>query len=441
MVISPETSPEAELFANLAKRSSIPILSFSATSLASIPSQARFFVHSAANTNSQAAPVASILEAFQWRAAVLLLEESTYGISIVSALIHEFQGHGHGHRVRGIMDSVAVPADATDSRLDVVFLAVKNMPARVVVVHVTSALAVRLFRRAMAAGMMSEGYVWIATSAVGDAVDSLSPGDLDCLQGVVSLRVHVQATEQVRNFSRRFKQRFRQENPATHDTVSVPVWLLWLYDTAWATTTAADRSFRTTTHAAGTGLADAVLSTRFHGLAGSFRLVDGQWQIPATYEIVNIIGAGARTVGFWTPEFGISTSLYPRSGKELKQILWPGETAVVPVGWSESPNGRPLRVAVPVKRGFSQFVNISGDPRTGREIITGYCIDVFHAATAKLAHPVAYQYVPVNDNSESYDMLVNLVHENKVDAVVADMTITASRMKLVSFTVPFAESG
>lgn len=104
--------------------------------------------------------------------------------------------------------------------------------------------------------------------------------------------------------------------------------------------------------------------------------------------------------------------MYPRSGKELKQILWPGETAVVPVGWSESPNGRPLRVAVPVKRGFIQFVNISGDPRTGREIITGYCIDVFHAATAKLAHPVAYQYVPVNDNSESYDTLVNLVHEN-----------------------------
>lgn len=138
-------------------------------------------MHSAANTNSQAAPVASILEAFQWRAAVLLLEESTYGISIVSALVHEFQGHEHGHRVRGIMDSVAVPADATDSRLDVVFLAVKNMPARVVVVHVTSALAVRLFRRAMAAGMMSEGYVWIATSAVGDAADSLSPGDLDCL--------------------------------------------------------------------------------------------------------------------------------------------------------------------------------------------------------------------------------------------------------------------
>ncbi|KAM3276031.1 hypothetical protein ACQJBY_044417 [Aegilops geniculata] len=441
IIISPRTSSEAELFADLAKRSHIPILSFSGSSPTSGPSTARFLVHTAANTNSQAAPIAAILEAFEWRAAVVLHEESAEGVGIVSALVHEFQGHGHS--IRGVMDSVGVPADATDSRLDAVLLAAKKMPPRVFVVHMPSALAARLFHRAMAAGMVSEGYAWIATSAVGDEADGLSPGDAGCMQGVVSLRNHVEATDQARNFSRRFRVRFRQENLGTDDTVhdpSVPVWLLCSYDTVWALATAAETSRRATQ--AATALADALLDTRLHGLAGSFRLVDGQPQTTAAYEIVNVIGKGARTIGFWTPEAGISTSLYPRSGKQLKQVIWPGETAAVPTGWSETPSGHPLRVAVPVKRGFRQFVNISGDPRMERATtITGYCIDVFHAATAKLAYPVAYQYVPVNHSSESYDALVNLVHEKKVGAVVADVTITASRMKLVSFTVPFAESG
>lgn len=409
IIISPQTSAEVELFASVANRSNIPIISLAATSPASSSSQARFFLRTAASSNSQlAAPIAAILEAFAWHAAVLLHEDSLYGIGILPTLVHAFRGHGYGARV--VMDSVAVPVDATDSRLDAVLLAVKTVPERVYVVHMLPALAVRLFRRATVAGMMSEGYVWIATTGVGAAADSLSPGGIDYMQGVVSLRPYVQATDQVRSFSRRFKARFRQENPATItddavDDPSVSMTLLWLYDTAWATATAAEVSFRT---ANGT-LLNALLNTTFHGLAGRFRLADGQLQI-AAYEVVNIIGKGSRTVGFWTPEFGISKSLYPRSGRELKQILWPGETAAVPMGWSLSPIGRLLRVVVPVKRGFNQFVKISSDPSTERATITGYCIDVFSAVMAKLAYPVAYQFVP-DDSSRSYAALVDLVHD------------------------------
>lgn len=80
----------------------------------------------------------------------------------------------------------------------------------------------------------------------------------------------------------------------------------------------------------------------------------------------------------------------PRFGNKLKQVLWPGETASVPIGWSESPEGRPLRVAVPMMRGFSQFVQISGNTSAANESVTGYCIDVFYAVMERLNYPLAY---------------------------------------------------
>jgi hypothetical protein len=48
----------------------------------------------------------------------------------------------------------------------------------------------------------------------------------------------------------------------------------------------------------GKTLLGAVLNTTFDGLAGRFRLVNGLPQV-STYEVVNIISKGARTVGFW----------------------------------------------------------------------------------------------------------------------------------------------
>ncbi|XP_044431843.1 glutamate receptor 2.7 [Triticum aestivum] len=405
-IISPQTSSEdAELFAGIAEHSNIPILSSStATSPASSSSlRSRFFVRTAPNISSQAAPIAAILEAFAWRAAVLLHEDSPYGVGLLSALVHAFQGS------RGLTDSVAVPRDATDSRVDAALLALKTMPTKVYIVHMPPALAACLFRRAVVAGMMSEGYVWVTTAGVGNAADSLpNPGDIDYMQGAVSLRPYVPATDQVRSFWRRFKARFRQENPGLeHDDPTVPVTLLWLYDTAWAAAAAAETTFRT---AQPTAFIDALLVTKFDGLVGRFGLVDGQLQV-SVYEIMNIIGNGARTVGFWVPGLGITTSLYPSGArKELKQILWPGETAAVPIGWNKSPSRGSLRVGVPVRRGFTEFVEISTDPSIATDRVSGYCIDVFNAVM-------------------------------KADAVVGDVTIRSGRMKVVSFTTPFTDTG
>ncbi|CAM0909125.1 unnamed protein product [Alopecurus aequalis] len=454
-IIGPPTSAEAGFVAHIGDRAHVPVLSYSATSPALSAAQTPFFVRTAANDSFQTAPVAAILGAFMWRAASVLYEDSPYGTGILPALADALQGVG-----ANIMDRVSVPTDAADARIDAVLYQLMAMPTRVYVVHMLYPLAARLFLRAKKAGMMSEEYVWIATDGVGGFMDRLSPEDVDAMQGVVSLQPYVQVTDNVKNFSARLRTRSRLEYPGDADVVDSTVMRLWAYDTAWAIASAVEaarvpsppafqtpQQISTMTDLDRLGVSDtgamllkAVLATTFDGISGKFKLVDGQLQLQA-YEVVNIIGKGAREVGFWTPESGISQGLNPDSAKVLKQILWPGEPGSTPKGWTVSPNGRMLRVAVPVKHGFKQFVDVSENSTTGETKITGYCIDVFDEVMKNLPYPVSYQYVPTNVSSNSYAKLVDMVRDQEVDMVVGDVTIRASRMAGVDFTMPFTESG
>ncbi|AQK75635.1 Glutamate receptor 2.7 [Zea mays] len=431
------------------------MLSSSATSPALSPAQTPFFVRTAPNDSFQAAPVAAALATFGWRAAVVVYEDSPYGSGILPALAGALQGVG----VR-IMDRAAVPGDG---RIDALLYRFKAMPTRVFVVHMNARLAARFFRRARLAGMMTEDYAWVATDGVGGVVDALSPDDISAMEGVLSLRPFVQMTDRVGNFSARFRERLRREYPSAdvyypHDPTVV---MLWTYDTAWAIAAAAEAAgvsspaFQTRQQstaatdldrlgvsATGATLLKAVRETTFRGLAGNFTLLDGQLQPPA-YEFVNVVGKSSRAVGFWTPDDGITQTLGADGAKGMRRtIFWPGDSTSAPRGWVVSPNGHKLRVAVPVKNGFKEFVDVGGESATAEHPnITGYCIEVFDAVMSKMPYPVSYEYEPFPDSSESYENIVSLVPEQVADIVVGDVTITASRMSKVDFSMPFTDSG
>ncbi|KAF5935239.1 hypothetical protein HYC85_026368 [Camellia sinensis] len=184
-------------------------------------------------------------------------------------------------------------------------------------------------------------------------------------------------------------------------------------------------------------------AVRFRGLSGNFSFVNGQLQSSA-FEIVNVIGNGPRVIGFWMPEHGIvrefkfevvnTTYNYLTSKANLKAIIWPG------MGGANK--WKVLRVGVPVKNGYSDFVMVTKDAITNTTKVTGYCIDVFDATTAALPYAVRYEYIPFERApggkvGSYYD---NMVYQ-KFDAVVGDVTIRADRSKYVDFTLPYTESG
>ena len=77
--------------------------------------------------------------------------------------------------------------------------------------------------------------------------------------------------------------------------------------------------------------------------------------------------------------------------------MWPGDLTAVPKGleW-EMLTGKKLRIGVPVKQGFREFVNREWNPLTNRNG-SGFCIEVFGTVMASLPYNVPYEYIPFED--------------------------------------------
>ncbi|CAI9098701.1 OLC1v1035392C1 [Oldenlandia corymbosa var. corymbosa] len=218
---------------------------------------------------------------------------------------------------------------------------------------------------------------------------------------------------------------------------------LWAYDTVWALAMAAEKMLNLSVSKIGPRLLTELLRTNFIGLSGKFQLVDGQLQ-PTAFEIFNVIESGDRIVGYWTPSCGLSKSLSPNSSKELKAIMWPGETLVPPKAFPV-PVTRKLKVGVPKKPGFEEFINVQFDPLTKQFNVSGFSIDVFHETRKLLPFKLDFEFVPfVNATGQSNGSYTDLLHkivDQTYDFVVGDIAILVNRSKSVNFTLPYTESG
>ncbi|PRQ24198.1 putative periplasmic binding protein-like I [Rosa chinensis] len=193
----------------------------------------------------------------------------------------------------------------------------------------------------------------------------------------------------------------------------------------------------------GQKLVRALSGTKFEGLAGDFNVVEGELQ-SSTYKIINVIGATTKDIALWTPEKGMVSTNTSKTCTNSKCIFgtikWPGDSFSVPKGWEIPTNRKKLRIGVPLKDGFTEFVKITKDPYTNTTAVTGFCIDVFHAAVKLLPYHLPHEFIPYENSSGSmagtYD---DLVYE-KFDAVVGDTTIRTNRSLYVDFTMPYTES-
>lgn len=145
-----------------------------------------------------------------------------------------------------------------------------------------------------------------------------------------------------------------------------------------------------------------LLRTRFKGLSGEFSLVNRQLQI-SDFEIRNVIGNGERSIGYWTPDRGLSrdpdslniSSTYSTSVNVLRSIIWPGDSTVKPMYWAVPTSGRRLKVGVPVKDGFTEFAKLQQFQNTTEYNITGFCADVFRELLLNLPFKIENpQYIP-----------------------------------------------
>lgn len=458
-ILGPQTWTEGKLIMELGRKAHVPVISFTdrGGSLSYTPSP--YFIRPTPHDLDQAKAFASICQGFEWHEAVVLYEDTNYGTRFLSMLNKAFQDADIQ-----LAHVVAISTSAEDRHIMNELKKLMKMQTRVFLVHMNAVLGSRLFLLAKKADMMSEGYAWLVTDSLGNSLNSIDSAAIECMEGVLGLKPHVPETKNLDNFRIRWKRNMLLMKPESTGR-ELNVYGLWAYDTIWALAMAVENigpvnpSFLDINHSKsgsdmfgvqfsqiGPKLVREMQNITFQGLTGEFHLIDGQLKA-SSLEIFNVLETGGKTIGYWTPDQGIIPKMssgtrqsYSTSMKELKTIIWPGDSTKQPKGVAI----KKLRVGVPKKYGFTEFVNVSDNLEKNQTTITGFSVDIFRSVLAQLNFTVEYEIIPfTNESGFSNGTYNDLLHNvgKAFDIAVGDITILADRARYVDFTLPYSESG
>jgi ionotropic glutamate receptor len=428
-VVGPQSSVLTRVVSNMANELQIPLLSFAATDPTLSSYQYPYFFRMAHDDSSQMTAIAALISHYNWRKVVAVYIDDDYGRNGMSVLDDELRNVG-----ARIVYKAVLPPEVSRSDIGSHLVQLAQMESRILVVHMNPDAGLKLFAEARYLKMLSTGYVWIATDWLSSAIDSdvLDSDTMSSLQGVIGLRLHTPLSDQLRAFTLRWNILVKARSVETH----LNVFGLYAYDTVWAIAQAIDmflskggnitfgsytQLFNTSGKKSerarlkvfreGPKLLQVLLRTNFTGRIGPVQLGQNGDLLNSTFEIINIAGTGFRKVSYWSSQSGLSVSPpesnQSRSGPQLHEVIWPGESKSVPRGWILPNDGRQLVIGVPRKAGFRVFVTSIN----GANMMSGFCIDVFTAAVNLLPYAVPFIFNSfVNGNSTpNYDQLVEQV--------------------------------
>uniref|UniRef100_M4FI32 Glutamate receptor n=2 Tax=Brassica campestris TaxID=3711 RepID=M4FI32_BRACM len=434
-IIGPRSSMQAEFMIKVANKFQVPTITFSATSplLKSIDNP--YFVRATIDDSFQVEAIAAIVKSFGWRSVVAIYADNEIGKEIMHSLSDALEDVE--------VQRSAISQEASDNQILKELYKLKTEQTRVFVINIDSSLGFRFLKKAREIGMMEEGYVWLLSNGMTHMMRD-NGRSLETMQGLLGVRSYVPQSKEREDFSLRWKRKFNKENSAG-DGTEPNVFALWAYDSVTALAMAVEKTnTKTYIKTYGPHLIEALSDIEFKGVAGEFKLINRQLE-SSTFEIINVVGDEERIIGSWTPSSGLVNAQSNKTtlllGKRFLPVIWPGNSTVFPKGWEIPTSGKKIKVGVPVKKGFLNFVEIKTDPISKVTTTTGYAIDIFEAALKKLPYSVIPQYYGYESPENNYNHLVQQLYEGKWDAVVGDITITANRSLYVDFTLPYSESG
>lgn len=443
VAIGPQSSGIAHVISHVVNELHVPLLSFGATDPTLAALQYPYLVRTTQSDYFQMYAIADLVEYYGWREVIAIFVDDDYGRGGISVL-----GDALAKQRAKISYKAAFPPHASQSAINDLLVGVNLMESRVYVVHVNPDTGLTIFSVAKSLGMMTNGYVWIATDWLPSLLDSsktADPDTMNLLQGVIALRHHTPDTDLKKKFNSRWN------NLKDNESVGFNSYALYAYDSVWLAARALDvylkeggkisfsddprlhqtngSNLRLTSlriFDGGQQFLQTILRMNFTGVSGQIQFDPEKNLVHPAYDILNIGGTGSRRVGYWSNYSHLSIIspeiLYTKPpntsfiNQGLYSVIWPGETTIKPRGWVFPNNGKPLRIAVPNRVDYRQFLAKDKGPPG----VKGYCIDVFEAAINLLPYPVPHTYMLYGDGKR------NPVYNNLVEAVAANVSIWVS---------------
>lgn len=437
--IGPQSSSIAHMISEIANGLQVPLVSYAATDPSLSAKQFSFFVRTVQSDSYQMNAMASLVDFYGWKEVIAVYVDNDYGRNGISALNDELN-----RRMTKAFYKLPLPVGFTEHDIVAVLNQSRLLGPRVYIVHVDPDPGLRIFATAEKLQMMSSNYVWFATDWLSTTIDSFAPMNrtaLRVLQGVVGLRQHIPESNQMKDFMSRWKK-MQQKGLAKSE---LNTYGLCAYDTVWTVAHSIDKfindgnnftfsfsvklndSKTTEMHLeklkvfdGGAILLDDILNTSFSGLTGPIRFNSDRNIVTSGYDVINIDKTAVHIVGFWSNTFGFSVSppetlrgtknRYSEINQTLGKVAWPGGNTKTPRGWVIADDERPLRIGVPYRASFVDFVT----KLNGSHKIAGYCINVFTEALKFIPYNVPYKFELFGDgqSNPNYAQLVQRVADD-----------------------------
>jgi len=399
---------EAKNLAELGEKTKVPVISsFQVPSSLSL-AKYNYFIQATHDTSSEAKGIAALFSNFDWRTAVLIYEDDDDWRESIQPLVGHFQQNAIHIEYKAEF-SVSSNEECIMKQLR----KFKASGIRIFVAHISERIANRLFPCARRLGMMEEGYAWILTARSMNNFQDTNYLAKEEMEGVIGFKSYIPLTEELHNFTLRWKRSLRLEEVVTRMSVCS----IWAHDIAWSLARAAEVA-----KLPGLSVYDLLEaipeSAKHKGLSGDIKFIDKKF-ISDKFEIVNMIGRGERSVGLWNSGSFISNRRRRLSStKALETIIWPGGSTRIPKirSLKEKRHGKKkkLRVLVPAGNITPQILEVKTDFKTGVAAATGYCIDVFETSILPFNYEVEYIPWPGAINYKNYNDLVYTLYSQVI---------------------------
>ncbi|XP_051134506.1 glutamate receptor 2.7-like isoform X2 [Andrographis paniculata] len=457
-IIIPRISSEELFLSRLGDKVKVPLLSFS-----SFPSSHHqhhpYFIQVAEDEINQFHGIASFIKKFKWKSFVYFYED-TVDARLMQTYIDDIIFE-EDHSIN-ITYRAAISLQATDDQIRNELHKLKLINASIFVVHLSRFLALRVFVNAKKLGMMSKGSAWILTTKAMNFWEPQESSFCGSMIGVMGFRIYISESNKLRNLTSRWRRDF-QHIFESNSTIREPnIVAIWAYNAAWAIAKAVENEgLQTSKNQAnvstkkpldfsrirvsnrGPSIMNAIKNIKFTGLGGEFRIKD-QKLVQDKYEILNVVCKVERRVGFWTSNYGLSKSVsscHNFSANSLESIVWPGFAFTAPQISSILISRKSFRVGIPSKGRFPELIHTKYGPKNNEVTFSGFCMDVFEAALDRFPDKISPEYVPFDNENNSYPDLVRQVYLGTFDAAGGDISIVSNRSMYVDFTVPYTDLG
>ncbi|CAI5501295.1 unnamed protein product, partial [Closterium sp. Naga37s-1] len=192
--VGPMTSSQAHVLSAIHTQVQVPMVSYSATDPSLSAASYPFFTRTIRSDALEMQAIADLVTHFSWLEVITIYSDDDYGRNGVNQLAVLLDKASVD-----VVKSIAVPLDASLSDIIVRLLAAQKLESTVFILQLNLALIVPVLTAASEVGMMTPGYVWIATEGVTSELENLPELSTE---GMIGTRVLVPPNPQLSEFER-----------------------------------------------------------------------------------------------------------------------------------------------------------------------------------------------------------------------------------------------